>query len=142
MEDLKKRVMELLEKHPMISLATITADGKPWVRFVMGRVRDDLTIRIATSTRSRKVAQIRTNPEVHITGGIASLEDAEAYVQIAALAEVSTDPELKREFWSESLEAYFSGPDDEGYAVIVASPYKIEVMGMKSLTPEIWERPA
>lgn len=141
MEEIIKNAQELLTKNPMISLATITADGKPWVRFVMARVDEDLTIRIATSATSRKVEQIRANPEVHITGGVSSLPEARAYVQISGRAEISTDPHLKKVFWTDQLKAYFSGPEDDKYAVVVVTPYRVEHQPMTAMKPEVWERP-
>jgi general stress protein 26 len=40
-----------------------------------------LTIRFSTFADSRKVAQIKKNPEVHLTCGISDLSSAERYLQ-------------------------------------------------------------
>jgi len=139
MSDLKTRIHEKMNKSRMICLATVTADGRPWVRYVMARASEDLSLRIATSAGSRKVAQIRANPEVHVTCGVTDLAGAESYLQIQATAEVSTDPEIKRALWDDKLKAYFSGPDDESFAVITVRPQRIELQSMASMKPEVWE---
>ena len=138
MTDLKKRIHEKLSRFPMVCLATASATGKPWVRYVMARPDDDLTLRIATSAGSRKVAQIRENPQVHVTCGVTDLPGAESYLQIEATAEVSTDPAQKRAFWDDRLLSYFSGPDDEKFAVITVRPHRIELMSMTAKM-EVWE---
>ena len=35
MSDLKERILKILQQPQLAALATITQDGKPWVRYVM-----------------------------------------------------------------------------------------------------------
>ncbi len=138
MSDVKAKVLELFKFPTLVGLATIY-DSKPWVRYVMATADDQMIFRIATSGQSRKVAQIKNNPEVHMTGGIASLETAKHYAQIQGQASIVTDNKEKAAFWTKELSAYFSGPEDPNYCLIVIKPYHIELMSMMSIAPEIWE---
>jgi len=138
MGDPKNQILKLCRGQVLYALATVTEQGKPWVRYMMGAMDKNLVIRMCTSARSRKVEQLRKHPDVHLTCGVASLETADQYLQIEARAEVSTDKAERRGFWSEPLHQYFSGPDDPDYAVLVIRPTRIELMGMTSGTPQIW----
>jgi len=138
MSELKKHIIEIIRTPQLFCLATITLDGKPWVRYVFCEGRQDMTIRFATFVSSRKVAQIRKNPEVHLTCGVSSPADMKPYLQIQGRAELLTDTVERKEFWKESLKNYFHGPDDANYGVVVVKPYLVELCSPGSLAPQIW----
>lgn len=139
MSDLKQDILAKLTGPTLLSLATTTVDGRPWVRYVMGAAGPDLTIRVATHLQSRKVAHIRANPEVHVIGGVTDFRAAESYFQVEARAEVLTDDETKEAMWYDELEQYFSGPDDPGFCILEIKPYRIELQGMTMDSTRIWE---
>ena len=64
MSDLKEHMLAIIRQPMLSGFATITEDGKPWVRYVMAVGTDDMDIRFASFVSARKVAQIRKNPEV------------------------------------------------------------------------------
>jgi general stress protein 26 len=138
MSNLQSKIIEAFGPRPMMSLATLTEDGKPWVRYVMGQISDDLTIRFSTFLPARKVAQIRKNPEVHITCGVSSLETARHYVQVQGQAEICRDEKERHSFWNEGMRAYYSGPDDPNYCIVIVRPYRIEYYSMGTMKPEVW----
>ena len=88
---------------------------------------------------SRKVAQIKKNPEVHLTTGVNDPETAESYIQIQGLVEILTDEKTKKAVWFDHLAHIFSGPDDPNYCVCKITPYRIEYQGMGMQPPEVWE---
>jgi len=92
-----------------------------------------------TFAQSRKVGQIKKNPEVHITTGVTEIEGAESYMQIQGRAEILTDDETKKSVWFDHLANIFSGPDDPNYCVCKITPYRIEHQTMGMADPEIWE---
>lgn len=139
MPNLKDRILSVFKGPRLAGLATITDDGKPWVRYVMTQASDDMTFRCSTFVNARKVAQIAKNPEAHLTCGINDPMKWEPYLQIQGRAKVATDPEAKRAFWSDRLKAVFKGPDDPNYGVVVVTAYRIEYCAVGS-KPEVWER--
>lgn len=139
MSDLKEKILEIIGKPHMASLATVTEDGKPWTRYVMPVASEDMTIRFSTFLNARKVAQIRNNPEVHLTCGVYNPMEWVHYLQIQGKAEVTTDQAVKDANWNDEIAKIFSGKDDPNYAVIEVRPYRIEVNTMGSMTPEVWE---
>ena len=138
MPTLKEKICTVLRPLQLSSLATIAEEGKPWVRYVMTQGADDLSIRFATFARSRKVAQISANPEVHLTLGVTDPGAMISYLQIQGRARFSTGAADRHGFWSEMLAAYFSGPDDPDYAVVIVTPYRIELATPGTQTPEVW----
>ncbi|MCR4405089.1 MAG: pyridoxamine 5'-phosphate oxidase family protein [Candidatus Acetothermia bacterium] len=141
MADARERILKALRlgQPLLVGLATLTEDGKPWVRYVTAVASEDLALRLCTSMTSRKVSQIRRNPEVHLLCGVTDPERVEAYLQIQGRAEISTSKAERRAFWKDSLGEYFSGPDDPDYCVIIVRPYRIELYSSTRPEPEIWE---
>ncbi|MDJ0765976.1 MAG: pyridoxamine 5'-phosphate oxidase family protein [Myxococcota bacterium] len=135
---LKTKIIDKLAQPQLAALATVTQDGKPWVRYVMIRTDPDLTIRFATVRGTRKVEQIAGNPDVHLLAGVTTLAEAESWVQIQGLAEISDAAEERHNHWNEGLRAYFDGPDDPNYVVCLVRPTRIEFMQMSAMKPEVW----
>ena len=139
MLELTELIKAKMNRPTLSGLATLTEDGRPWVRYVTAWMEDDLTIWFTTFQGSRKAAQIRQSPEVHLTCGVTDMETAETYLQVQGRAEILDSPEIKREKWLPVLENIFSGPDDPNYCVCRISPYRIEYQGMTSEPPRVWE---
>jgi len=137
--ELKQEILAKMKGSALWALATVTEEGKPWVRYVTPtRIDDDLTVWCATFIGSRKVAQIRRLPEVHLTAGVTALDTAESYLQIQGRAEILTDASTRRAVWNDRLSAVFSGPDDPQYAVCKVRPYRIEYQTMAPVPPRVW----
>lgn len=138
MATLKDHILEIIRTPQLASLATVTEEGTPWVRYVMVTGDTDLTLRFASFLGSRKVAQVKKNPEVHLTCGVTSPESADSYLQIQGRAEVTVEEAERRAYWKEELKRYFSGPDDPNYCIVNVTPYRIEYMAPGSMEPEVW----
>lgn len=136
---LKQKILAKLSGPTLCALATLTEDGKPWVRYVTPFADENLTLWMATFTGSRKVGQIRKNPEVHLTTGVSSMDTAESYLQIQGRAEILTDEGTKKAVWFDHLKNIFSGPDDPNYGVCKITPYRIEYQAMGMVPAEVWE---
>jgi len=79
-------------------------------RYMVIAVEKDLTIKFVTAIDSRKISQIRLNPEVHITCGATSATAMTPYLQIQGKAHTSRDETLRNEMWADELKSYFAGP--------------------------------
>jgi len=136
--EVEKKIRAIFASPQVAALATVTGEGKPWVRYVTVRLSDGMMLRFVTDAGSRKVAHIRGLPEVHLVCGSLQPPEDSAYLQIAGRAEVSGDPEEKRSLWNEELRRYFKGPDDPNYVVVRVRPSLIEYYDPHNLTPQIW----
>lgn len=140
MEDLKQRILDVIHKPQLAALATVTEQNNPWVRYVVTVGDGDLNLRCATFAGSRKVQQIKEDPNVHLTCGVTSLQEMQPYLQVQGQAVVTTDKEERHAFWNDLLEPIFEGPDDPNYVVIIIKPYRIEYCTPGSYEPEVWVR--
>jgi len=141
MPDVRERILKVLERPQLAGLATITQDGKPWVRYVMAVAAEDMTIRCATFAAARKVKQIKKNPEVHLTCGVPDLQHMAPYLQIQGRASLNTSEEARHAFWTDMLAGIFDGRDDPKYAVLEIKPYYIEYVSPGMHEPEVWKAP-
>lgn len=139
MGELRTKITEGLKNLQLANLATITADGLPWTRYVMIAGDDDLTLRCATFLAARKAGQIEQNPEVHLSCGVLNPMEIKPYFQIQGRAEIVADAAEKEALWNPSLVPIFSGPDDPNYAVVVIKPYRIECWTPPGMEPEVLE---
>ena len=138
MSDMKDRILSMLRTPQLAGLATVTEDGKPWVRYVMVAASDDMTIRCATFVSARKVKQIEANPEVHVTCGVTDPTNMAPYLQIQGRAALNTSKEARHGFWSEMLAPIFDGPDDPKYGILEIAPYRVEYCSVGLPEPEVW----
>jgi general stress protein 26 len=139
MKNLQQRIFDLSKDLQLMNFATVTEDGKPWVRYVVGKADKKLVFRFCTHKETRKVGQIRKNPNVHLSLGAADIETASHWVQVQGIAEISVDKTERHDFWFDALTDFFSGPDDPGYCIVIVTPTLIEFGTMGSVTPELWK---
>ena len=138
MNDIEQRIYRLAGHLQLLSFATITEDGKPRVRYVVGKADENLTVRFSTHLDSNKIRQIRENPSVHITLGGTDIRSHE-WLQIEGNAEISTSAEERRAFWFDGLKAYIDGIDDPRYCVVIIKPIRIELVSMNNPVPDVWQ---
>ena len=142
MSQLQENIQAVFAQPRMVAFATVTSDGKPWVRYVMAAMDAHMNIMFATSLHSRKVGQLKSNQECHVLAGVTDLASAKNWVQVQGKGEVLTDQKVKDGFWSPALANYFSGPQDPSYAVIKVTPHRIEYAAMGGAEPEVWRDPS
>lgn len=138
MTELKQKIYDLLKVPQVSGFATITEEGRPWVRYVVTVADEDLNIRFATCADSRKVAQLAANPNIHLTAGCTSLTEISPYMQIEGTAEFTQDEKERHDFWDDGLAAYFDGPDAPNYGVVIICPTRIELIAPPAMQPVIW----
>ena len=132
---LKENILKVTGGERVAAVATIQ-EGKPAVRFMALIGLDDLTLIGATMKSSRKVEQIKKNPEVSLT--IWSGKNfSDPYVMIQGKALVHEDMETKKKFWNPKMEAYFQKPDNPEYIVLKFVPQRIEYYHDMNIV--VWE---
>ena len=139
MADLKERILQIITQPQLSGFATVTEEGKPWVRYVMTVGGDDMEIRFASFVGARKVRQIAANAEVHLNCGVTDPAKMAPYLQIQGRARFTTEEGERHGFWSDMLAPIFSGPDDPDYGVVIVTPYRIEYLTPGNMEPEVWQ---
>lgn len=138
MADFKTLVREIAPGLQLIAFATLTETGAPWVRYVAGKVADDLTIRFSTHLSSRKVAHIWRDPRVHITLGATDIRSPR-WLQFDGRAEISIAAEERRAFWFDGLKQFVSGVDDPEYCIVIVRPSRVELGAIGEKSPRVFE---
>lgn len=124
-EKLKEKILDVIKDRTTACLATIN-DSKPWVRYVVC-YSDGLKLYIYTYKNSRKVRQIRKNPNVHIAIASDLEKFSSPYVQITGKAFVRTELKFRKKYWQSFLKRYYpKGINDPNFCVIEVSPEIIE----------------
>lgn len=132
---LKENILKVTGGERVAAVATVK-EGKPAVRFMALVGLDDLTLIGATMKSSRKVEQIKKNPEVALT--IWSGKNFnDPYVMIQGKGIVHEDLETKKKFWNPKMEVYFQKPENPEYVVLKFVPQRIEYY--HDMTMEVWE---
>ncbi len=134
---LRKNIQKVIVGPHLHSLATVTESGLPWVRYVMAVGYEDLSIQFATNITSRKIAQFRANPDVHLTCGVGNFMEMAPYVQIQARAEIQTDQAVKSDFWIPPFAQFFGSEENPDYCVVKVIPYRIEYLAVGALEPQV-----
>jgi general stress protein 26 len=139
MNELKQKILAKMNEPSLASSAPVTPANRPWVRYVVAWADAELTIWFATFKTSRKVKQIRENPEVHLALGVNDVLKAASWIQVQGRADILEDAETKKAKWYGMLEPLFKGPEDPNYVVCRVKPYRIEYYTMNQPKPEVWE---
>jgi general stress protein 26 len=121
--------LSIIAKDPFPALISIDAQGIPRVRTVELRpLEDDLEFWLATKPNTRKVTQIRRNPEVSLYFSV----DAEgSYVSVMGTAVLHEDDATKAAMsWRAEAARSALWPDfPDDYLLIEIKPAWIEVIG-------------
>jgi general stress protein 26 len=132
---------EIIGSQTYCALVTIDETGRPSVRTMNPfPPEEDMTVWMATNTRSRKIAQIRKDPRVTLY--YANHENAIGYVAITGHAELTEDmaeiKKRKREYWDQAF------PGLQNLVLIRVVPERLDVLNYKagaSASPETWRTP-
>ncbi|MBL4987432.1 pyridoxamine 5'-phosphate oxidase family protein [Bacillus safensis] len=132
-EELKQKVLNLLDEQKVGTLATVEQD-KPHTRY-MTFFHEGLTLYTPTSKETHKAEEIEKNPNVHILIGYSGEGFGDTYAEIAGTATLTDDPELIDRLWSDEMEKWFKGKEDPNLVILKIEPTSIRYMNEGSRTP-------
>jgi len=118
---------EVMEAARYCALITIGPDGFPQARTVDTFVpEDDLTVWIGTKPVTRKVAEIRANPQVTLYYFDAGPMN---YVTMLGTAEIVADPAMKAKYWKEDWASFYEDRNrGDDYVLIRVRPVRLEIV--------------
>lgn len=137
-EELCRRIREVTGQCLVMAMATVE-NGAPRSRYMAVTVKDDFKMYAASGMHSRKIGQLRTDPRTHLLGGYDPQDMQKPWIAVHATAAVRTDAAIKQAAWTDDLNAFFSGPEDENYCVLEITPSRIEYWTMDSMQPQVLE---
>ncbi|MDD1661660.1 MAG: pyridoxamine 5'-phosphate oxidase family protein [Methanomicrobiales archaeon] len=135
---LKEKILKVIGGMHPAAIATVDR-GLPAVRFMVLTGFDDMTLVGGTMKASRKVEQLRKNPNAAIAIW-SGKEFTDPYVVIRAKGEVHEDLATKKKYWGPMYEQYFKKVDNPDYVVLVFTAGEIEYMDPPTQGHETWTR--
>ena len=110
------------------TFVTVDENGKPQARIMSPfPPEENMVIWLGTNPRSRKVKQIKNNPNVMVfyydTKGL-------SYVSVAGQARIVNDPEKRAHYWKEGWTRYYPDPEND-YTLIEVTPERLEICSFK-----------
>jgi general stress protein 26 len=135
---LAEKILEVVGGPHVAAVATI-AGGMPAVRFMVLNGFEDMTFVGGTMKSTRKVEQLRKNPNTAIAIW-SGKEFTDPYVMIQARGEVHEDLKTKKRYWNPMFEQYFKSVDNPEFVVLVFTAREIEYRGTDMMVPKIWRR--
>jgi general stress protein 26 len=135
---LAEKILEVIGGPHPAAVATIDK-GMPAVRFMVLNGFPDMTLVGGTMTASRKVEQLKKNPNAAIAIW-SGKQFTDPYVVIQAKGAVHEDLATKKKYWNPMFEQYFRSVDNPEFVVLVFTAREIEYHGPNMMEPEIWKR--
>lgn len=136
-ENLKNKLLEVVQNHKVGTLATIRQD-KPFSRFMLF-FNEDLELYTATNKETHKVEDIKANPNVHVLLGNECKGWDDPYVEVEGTVSMEESSELKEKFWNQHLKSWIPSADDPNYLLLKITPISYRYFEKSSSEPEILE---
>ena len=127
--EIKKTIWKIVKNAKVFVYTTVDARARPHSRYMGGLMIKGGVIYMATSSKARKVRQIKSNPKSEL------LFAANEYKEVATLSGKSKlvkSLELKKAFWRAipSCKDYFSGYDAPEFGLIGFRPTSAEYLNL------------
>jgi general stress protein 26 len=135
---LKEQIMEVIGGPHVAAVATL--DGKlPAVRFMVLTGFPDMTFVGATMKASKKVGQLRKNPDTALAIW-SGKEYSDPYVDIITKGTIHEDIAIKKKYWNPMFEQFFKTPENPDFVVLVFTAGEITYHGKNMSSMEVWKR--
>jgi general stress protein 26 len=138
-EQILEAAREIIQASGKCALITLDENGLPQVRTMDPfEPESDFTIWLATNPRSRKVSQLKNNPNVTLY--YADKND-NGYVSVYGSAELVNDQQEKDKRWKEEWKDFYPNQTD-GYLLIKVIPARLEVINYSrgiNGNPDTWQ---
>lgn len=121
---------ELMDSAEYCFLITVDPAGQPQARLMHPFPPEpDLRIFLGTNPKSRKVAQIRSNPRATLA---CYDPKGPGYVTLLGSARLVETPSERRKRWRKGWEEFFpGGPEGSNYVLIELTPGRVELISPK-----------
>jgi general stress protein 26 len=138
---LTQAAREIMSAAGTCALITLDENDLPMVRTMDPFLPDDdFTVWFGTNARSRKVKQIKNNPNVTL---YYLDNDTSGYVVLHGTAKIVDDQQEKEKRWKTEWEAFYPNKTED-YLLIKVSPISMEVLSYSRGIfgdPATWEAP-
>lgn len=129
-QDLKEKVINIISNHRTGTLASVE-NNKPHSRY-MTFYNKDITLYTPTKRDTEKIDEIKNNPYVSVLLGFEEKGQSDAFVEISGISSINDTQSLKEEFWEESFNNWFDGPNDPNYVFLEIQPETVRILNLNN----------
>ncbi|MEH7355011.1 pyridoxamine 5'-phosphate oxidase family protein [Neobacillus drentensis] len=133
-QDLKEKVVNIISNHRTGTLASVE-NNKPHSRY-MTFYNEDLTLYTPTKKDTEKIDEIKNNPYVSVLLGYEEKGQSDAFVEILGTSSINDTQSLKDQFWEESFNNWFDGPNDPNYVFLEIQPETVRIFNLNDEPPQ------
>ena len=133
-QDLKDQVVKIISDHKTGVLSSVE-NNKPHSRY-MTFYHEDLTLFTPTQKDTEKIDEIEKNSSVSVLLGYEEKGQSDSYVEICGTATINDSQNLKKQFWDESFNQWFDGPEDPNYVFLQIQPETIRILNNQGEPPQ------
>jgi len=133
-QDLKEKVVNIISNHRTGTLASVE-NNKPHSRY-MTFYNEDLTLYTPTKKDTEKIDEIKNNPYVSVLLGYEEKGQSDAFVEILGTSSINDTQSLKDQFWEESFNKWFDGPNDPNYVFLEIQPETVRIFNLNDGPPQ------
>lgn len=133
-QDVKEHILKIMSSSKTGVLSSVE-NNKPHSRY-MTFFNQDFTLYTPTNLNTEKVAEIEKNPSVSVLLGYEGQGLDDCYIEIFGKSTVNDSQEIKKQFWEDSFQQWFQGPEDPNYAFLQIQPETIRVLNNHGEPPQ------
>ncbi|MFK2826736.1 pyridoxamine 5'-phosphate oxidase family protein [Bacillus sp. B190/17] len=133
-QELKEQAMKIISDHKTGVLSSVE-NNKPHSRY-MTFYNEGLTLYTPTKKDTEKIEEIEKNSFVSVLLGYENEGQGDAYVQISGTSSINDSQNLKKQFWDESFNQWFNGPEDPNYVFLEIQPDTIRILNTEGEPPQ------
>ncbi|WP_400245225.1 pyridoxamine 5'-phosphate oxidase family protein [Niallia sp. JL1B1071] len=127
--EIEKQAVNIISSHRTGILSSVE-DNKPHSRY-MTFYNKGLTLYTPTQMDTEKIEEIEKNPYVSVLLGYEEKGQSDAYVEISGTSAINDSKTLKKQFWDESFNQWFNGPEDPNYVFLQIQPEVVRILNME-----------
>jgi general stress protein 26 len=133
-QDIKEMVLKVISNHRTGILSTVE-NNKPHSRYMTFN-NDHLILYTPTKRDTEKIGEIEKNPSVSVLLGFEEKGQSDSYVEITGKAVVNDSADVKKQYWDDSFEKWFDGPEDPNYVFLEIKPETVRILNLTGEPPQ------
>ena len=133
-QDIKNQAIKIISGHRTGILSSVE-NNKPHSRY-MTYYNDDLTLYTPTQMDTEKIEEIEKNPYVAVLLGYEEKGQSDTFIEITGKSAINNTETLKKQFWDDSFQEWFEGPEDPNYVYLQITPEVVRILNMHGEPPQ------
>ncbi|MGG3467145.1 pyridoxamine 5'-phosphate oxidase family protein [Neobacillus pocheonensis] len=132
--ELKEKFVKIIADHRTGVLSTVE-NNKPHSRY-MTFYYDNSTLYTPTKKATEKIEEIENNSFVSVLLGYEKKGQSDSYIEISGTSSINDTQDIKNQFWEDSFNQWFDGPEDPNFVFIQIKPETVRILNLNGEPPQ------